>query len=206
MKDYKMTNFAKVSVVNHLEADDSMTKRTAYIELQLTVRFQKKIDNYLKEKNNSLLWENLIQNSQELLTTIDGIYRQNKKNPQIIFQLEQILGHSEYLFDSRGNKISLDFQNNLNNITQLTKHLSGHESPALRYIGFVLTLIGIATVFISMLSITSGVGLFLGAGMITAGVLSIMGSYQKGLSQTASALIDSMSQTDETMTYYDSFI
>ncbi len=125
--------------------------------------------------------------------------------------MEQILGHAEYLFDSRGNATSLEFQNSLHNIQQLTKYLSGHESPAFRYIGIILTLIGIAAlissaVFIPMFSIASGIGLFVGAALIIAGVLSIMGSYQKGLSQTTSVLIDSMSQPSETMTYYDSFI
>ncbi len=85
MKDYKMTNFAQVSFVEHLETDDSMTKRTAYIEFQLTEGFKKKLDSYLKEKNNSFLWGNLTQNSQELLIKIADLYRQNKKNPQIIF-------------------------------------------------------------------------------------------------------------------------
>jgi hypothetical protein len=208
MKEYQKVNYAQVTDMTQLDNEQVIVSRASYIELQLTHGLRQKIENYKKKNPNLFLWKYFINNSTDLLLKIEAIYQNNKKNPVFLFQLEQILGQVEYLFDNREHATDADFQRNLENIKLLAISLSGHDSPSFRYLGTLLILLAITAIIssafvLSMSGLGAGIGIFVGAVLLISGIYSIYNSYQKGLSLGASSAVDSMAQIGDTLRYYD---
>ena len=213
---YKKINFAKVVDINDVDNPEALEKRKIYIEQQLSMGFSEKIISYQKDNEHNY-WSNLVSQSQKLIEITRDLYKKHQQNGSIIFQLEQVLGRAEYLFEKRENVTQesnsqdyLDYQDNLKHVELLSTELSGYQSIMMKHFGIALmamaTLIAVTTLFASVLAFG---GVFitgaavLGLILTGSGLLALYKQQQKGLSLAASALVTTANQVQSTLDYFD---
>ncbi len=213
---YKKINFAKVVDINDVDNPEALEKRKIYIEQQLSKGFSEKVISYQKDNEHNY-WSNLVSQSQKLIEITRDLYKKHQQSGSIIFQLEQVLGRAEYLFEKRENvtqesnsQYYLDYQDNLKHIELLSTQLSGHQSIMMKHFGIALmamaTLIAVTTLFASVLAFG---GVFitgaavLGLILTGSGLLALYKQQQKGLSLAASALVITANQVQSTLDYFD---
>lgn len=174
MKTYYPINFADVFVVDDLENQEALKKRKAYVEHQIGMGLYEKLIAYRRDSLDNNLWKNLILCSEKIIELSKDAYRKHQDDAYILFQLEQVLGRVEYLFDERQNATESIYEETLRQVEALCTQLSGQESNTMRYIGVSLMILGITAIVVSVLlaSVPTFGGIFVAA-LTKAGLLSV---------------------------------
>lgn len=209
MKTYCPINFADVLVVDDVENQEALRKRKAYIERQVNTGLYERLLTYTRDNLNNSLWKSVVLNSQTIIELVQDAYKKHPNDAYIIFQLEQVLGQVEYLFDERKNSTESTYQETLRQVEALSTQLSGQKSNAMRYIGLSLIVLGIATIVVLVLlaSVPTFGGAFVaGAALMGSGLFALYRGRQKGLCLATSALVDSVSNIGTTLEYFDKAI
>jgi hypothetical protein len=223
---YKSENFAQVINTQHVENLEALKKRKAYVEYQMSEGFLNTLIIYQKE-NQLGNWKDMVTQCQKLIELTQEIYKKNQNNGQVIFQLEQVLGRVESLFEERENITQelnsqgyLDYQNNLHQLKSLSEQLAGHKSIIMKNLGIALIVIGlIATVAVLLTSVFALGGAFItgsalavtGLIVMGGGLLALFGQQQKGLSLAVSTLANTatnvkVNEIESPVEYFDNFV
>lgn len=211
MIDYNMTNFAEldndIASIEHLTNENAQAARKQYIDRQLDDGLRRDLLDYATANNHQFLYQDLVQNGFLLIKEVKHIYRKKKNDPMVLFLLEQVLGHAKSLFDNKNQATAQD----LESIRQLTHYLTGHKSPSLQKLGIILGVLGLAVIIFSMFILTlvtmaASIGFFIGLSLVIASVAALWIGRQHGVAKAAYQFVDSISEIQDTLTFYEEFI
>lgn len=141
-------------------------------------------------------------------------YRKHQDDASVIFQLEQVLGRLEFLFDQRHSPTDESYKENILQIEALSVQLSGNQSKPLKNIGILLMVVGITAVMVLMLIVSFStlggalLGSLLGLGLlaVSSGLFIHDKGRQKGLSLATNELATKANNIHITLDYFEKSI
>lgn len=214
MNIYCAKNFANVLIADDLKNHEALIQRKIYIEQQLDKGLSEKLSISNNDNINGPFWLFLIQKSQNILELVNNEYRKHQDDASVIFQLEQVLGRLEFLFDQRHCSTDESYKENILQIEALSAQLSGHQSKPLKNIGILLMVVSITAVMALMLIVSFSTlgGVFLGS-LLGLGLLAMSSGLfihdkgrHKGLSLATNELATKASNTHITLDYFEKSI